>query len=105
MSATTPSAPVLATRQPPGTQLHTIAVRSRLCSLLQDRLSFEVVAFLQAGLLAFNPVSDFLNHGLKFVAVPYEEFVLKAAVPAEEQIRGWMALLARKPLAGGSMSR
>jgi len=47
------------TQQPP-----TIAVRSGLRRFLQDRLGFEVVAFLQAGLLAFNPIGGFLNHGL-----------------------------------------
>ncbi len=46
---------------------------SCLCRLLQDRLSFKVVAFLQAGLLAFNPVGGFLNHGLQFFGVAHEE--------------------------------
>ncbi len=47
--------------------------RSNLRSFLQNRLSFEVVAFLQAGLLADNPVGGFLDHGVQFVGVPYEE--------------------------------
>ena len=33
---------------------------SILRRFLQDRLGFEVVAFLQAGLLAFDPVGGFL---------------------------------------------
>ncbi len=40
---------------------------------MQNRLSFEIVAFLQAGLLAFFPVSGFLNHGPQFVDVQHEE--------------------------------
>ena len=40
---------------------HEIAVRIGLRRFLKNRLSFEVVAFLQAGLLAFNPVGCFLN--------------------------------------------
>jgi|GEM_PF-4143402 len=48
-------------------------MHSCLCRLLQDRLSFKVVAFLQAGLLAFNPVGGFLNHGLQFFGIAHEE--------------------------------
>jgi hypothetical protein len=62
-----------ATRQTSGPQSNTISVHSRLCRFLQNRLSFEVVTFLQAGLLADNPVGGFLNHGVQFVGVPYEE--------------------------------
>jgi hypothetical protein len=46
-----------------------------LCRFLKDRLGFEVVAFLQAGLLAFNPVGSFLYHSLQFVGVANEEAV------------------------------
>ena len=49
-------------------------LRSRdLSRFLQNRLSFEVVAFLQAGLLAFHPVGRFLYHRVEVVGVTGEE--------------------------------
>ena len=39
---------------------------------MQNRLSFEIVAFLQAGLLAFQ-LAVVLNHGPQFVDVQHEE--------------------------------
>ena len=62
-----------ATRQTSGPQSNTISMHSRLCRFLQDRLGFEVVAFLQAGLLAFNPFNCFLNYGLQFFGIAHEE--------------------------------
>jgi hypothetical protein len=38
-------------------------------------LSFEIIALLQADLLAFNPVGRFLNHRLQFAGVVNEEAV------------------------------
>ena len=67
------SAPYDCPYQETQTATETIAVRYSLRCFLQDRLSFEVVAFLQAGLLAFNPVGGFLNHRLQFFGVPHEE--------------------------------
>ena len=45
----------------------------RLCRFLQDGLVFEVVVFLQAGLLAFHPVGGFLNHSVQVFRVAGEE--------------------------------
>ena len=45
--------------------------------ILQDGLSFEVVAFVQTGLLAFNPVSGYLNLGVPFVGVADEETFMR----------------------------
>ena len=48
---------------------------------LQNRLGFEVVVFLQAGLLAFNPVGGILDDDLQFIGIPYEEAARIAFFP------------------------
>jgi hypothetical protein len=49
--------------------------RLDLRRILQRFLGFEVVACLQAGLLAFDPIGSFLDHGVQFAGVPGEEAV------------------------------
>ncbi len=48
---------------------------SDLRRILQSFLSFEVVAFMQAGLLAFDPVGGLLNHSVQLVGIADEEAV------------------------------
>ena len=72
MAATATSRPVLPLDRP-RTAIDTITSCSHLRRFLQDRLSFEIITFLQAGLLAFNSVGSFLNEDLEFIGVPYKE--------------------------------
>lgn len=46
---------------------------AELDGLLQNGLVFEVIVFLQAGLLAFHPVGGFLNYSVKVIGVASEE--------------------------------
>lgn len=46
---------------------------AELNGLLQNGLVFEVIVFLQAGLLAFHPVGGFLNYSVEVVGVAGEE--------------------------------
>ena len=59
-----------------------ITACSCLSRFLQIGLSFELVAFLQAGLLAFNPVGGFVNHRMKLIDVAFEEIAGIAFFPS-----------------------